>query len=738
MLWDTGLASPYRRPVREALARHVDLEVRLLEIDRRPERDASANRGRDWAVGDGAGYSLGEIRAVRLARHEARHYTLIGFPRRRPDSILLGGWESPADWQFLLLAKLTGVRTVGFYESTLQTSTLQTQLHVGGPIGWMRRRFFNALDAVVVPGPAARQAILSLGVDPGRIELGFNAVDGRIIHGAARRKRAANGVPRADGHHFVYVGELIERKGVDLLIGAFAAMREDGDTLTVFGTGALEDDLRRTAVRRGVADAVTFASYVLNEDIPAALADKHTLVFPSRQEVWGLVVNEALAAGLHVVVSDVAGATPFVTGMRGVFTAPPFMSTIASGMRASRDAWDGPVEAPEILDYGPEELADVFLRALAPEAGSMDIMDIMDTMDEAAAPPHTVIVEDNVTGHRLYYVRILADAAVREDRRVSVVLPAAHREREEIALHLSELDERIELRYVSDPEIADTARLSYELRADLTVVPDADRMAATVGLRHAWRGRGTLSLLIMRDVGQPSRLPGVQTAKTLLRSALFVSASSVGNVRVSVLKPSGWAGRSILPTASDPVTLTAGTDDVLATAAAWGVEPGRYWFAVLGAIAPRKNVGLIARALTGITERPIGLLIAGLIEPQARLEIDREIERLSASGVRVVMVDRLLTGLELDSAVTFADCVVLAHSNEGPSGLFGKAAAAGTRIVAAGAASLRHDAAEAGDGADWVPLTEQSLAEALRAASMKPRPPASGTPAVDRFVTALL
>jgi glycosyltransferase involved in cell wall biosynthesis len=723
VLWVTNLASPYRRPVWEALARHVDLEVRLLENDRRLERDTSANRGRDWAVGRAIGYSLGEIRAVRIARREARYYALVGLPRHRPESVLLGGWESPAYWQLLLLAKLAGVRTVGFYESTLQT-----QRHVDGVIGWMRRRFFNALDAVVVPGPAARDAVLALGVDAHKIELGFNAVDGRMIHEAANRERETTDAPVSRGHRFVYVGQLIERKGVDLLLDAFASAREDGDTLTVYGTGALEDDLRRRAREQGLDGCVTFKGYILNEALPKALAHVHTLVLPSRQEVWGLVVNEALAAGLHVVVSDVAGVAPSVSGMDGVFVSPPTVASLASRMRTSRDRWDGPLAQPEILDYGPDEFASVFRLALTPEASRTD------TVDQR----HTVIVEDNVTGHRLYYVRILADAAAHQNRRVSIVLPEAERHSEETALHLSGLDRRIRLEYVSAEDIEDVAALSHALLADLTVVPDADRLAATIGARRSWRGRGTLSLLIMRDVGQPSRLPGAQAAKTLIRRALFLSASTLRNVRISVLKPSGWTGRSILPTASDPVTLTAGSDDALATAAEWGVDSGRYWFAVLGAIGVRKNVGLIARALSGITERPVGLIVAGRIDPEARPEIDREIERLASTGVRVVVVDRLLTDLELDSAVTLADCVVLAHSNEGPSGLFGKAAAAGTRIVAAGAASLRRDALQAGDGADWTPLTESSLTQALRAATAKPRPPAHGTSAVDRFVTALL
>ena len=95
---------------------------------------------------------------------------------------------------------------------------------------------------------------------------------------------------------------------------------------------------------------------------------------------------------------------------------------------------------------------------------------------------------------------------------------------------------------------------------------------------------------------------------------------------------------------------------------------------------------------------------------------------LRAGGITVRLVDRVLTDIELDSAVVAADCLVLAHSNEGPSGLVGKAAAAGTRVLAAGAASLKTAAAALPDTATWCPLTPSTLAQALTTCAGQPRP----------------
>jgi hypothetical protein len=87
-------------------------------------------------------------------------------------------------------------------------------------------------------------------------------------------------------------------------------------------------------------------------------------VLPSRVEVYGLVAIEALAGGLHAVISTRAGVFPDVEGMEGVFgtdTEPPLL---AAAMRASRAAWRGPIEGPPVMGRSPEAMAAAVLRAV--------------------------------------------------------------------------------------------------------------------------------------------------------------------------------------------------------------------------------------------------------------------------------------------------------------------------------------------------------------------------------------
>jgi len=361
ILWATNAAAPYRLPVWDALASSHTLDVLLLEDDSKMA-DGTLNRGADWISHAESSYSVSKRRTWTFSRGEARYYVLPPTFSRSPltsaDVVLLGGWESPAYWQLLAQAKTRRIRTVGFYESTRLS-----QQFVGGAIGTARATFFRRLDAVVVPGPAAERAVKDMGVAPEKISVGFNAVDVQGIHAAALAARESIGEVSTPGHRFLCVAQLITRKNLSSLIEAFAAIRQPADTLTIVGKGPLESGLR------GLASGlpVQFEGHVPYGELPELLVRHHTLVLPSTEEVWGLVVNEALAAGLHVVVSDRCGVVDSVRGMKGVFVCPTDAVSIGGAMDASRRLWRGPIDNPSILAHGPEQFAATFESAMRSE-----------------------------------------------------------------------------------------------------------------------------------------------------------------------------------------------------------------------------------------------------------------------------------------------------------------------------------------------------------------------------------
>jgi glycosyltransferase involved in cell wall biosynthesis len=344
------------------LSDSVELTLFLLENRRRFER-STRNRATEWMAYEDAPFPVREVPTLRWSLGERQVYaprSLSDLPGRGFDAMVLTGWESPAYWAALIRGRQAGARVVGFYESTLATHAFR-----GGPVVRAREFFFRQLDAVVVPGEASLKAVLAMGVEESKVFVGFNPVDVAGIHAAVGRARLKMNSIQTSEHRFLYIGQLIERKNVATLVEALKLLPDTRDTLTIAGTGHLQGDLERLRDHLGLKGRVAFVGAVPYERVPEILADHDTLVLPSTEEVWGLVVNEALAAGLHVVVSQASGVAASVRDMRGVFLADPESRSLAVAMSASRSSWSGPVEEPAILDKTPEAFADVVLRAAA-------------------------------------------------------------------------------------------------------------------------------------------------------------------------------------------------------------------------------------------------------------------------------------------------------------------------------------------------------------------------------------
>jgi glycosyltransferase involved in cell wall biosynthesis len=113
--------------------------------------------------------------------------------------------------------------------------------------------------------------------------------------------------PSAQASDLVFVGRLIEHKGVDLLLEAVAALRAKGRPLTtlVIGAGPHLDALREHARALEVDDLVEFRDDVeAPEDVYALLKASRAFVFPSTREGFGIAILEALACGLPVVTTS--------------------------------------------------------------------------------------------------------------------------------------------------------------------------------------------------------------------------------------------------------------------------------------------------------------------------------------------------------------------------------------------------------------------------------------------------
>lgn len=128
-------------------------------------------------------------------------------------------------------------------------------------------------------------------------------------------------IPEGD-RLILYVGRLVEVKGLDLLLDAFARWGKPGFRLALVGEGRDKDDLAAQAASLGIGDKVLFPGFASGEALYAWYDMADFFVLPSRYEPFGAVVNESLVYGCPVVASRYIGALDFIDGENGFLFNP--------------------------------------------------------------------------------------------------------------------------------------------------------------------------------------------------------------------------------------------------------------------------------------------------------------------------------------------------------------------------------------------------------------------------------
>jgi glycogen synthase len=161
---------------------------------------------------------------------------------------------------------------------------------------------------------------------------------------------APRSTPVTGLRRWLFVGGLIERKGVRWLLEAFAICRQDDPalTLTLVGEGELRPELERRAAELGVAEAVTFVGAVPPARALRLMRRYDLLVHPSRYETFGVVVVEAVAAGMPVIVTRCGGPEQTLAGFESdageLFDVEGGAGAIVAGYRRLRGRFPGGID----------------------------------------------------------------------------------------------------------------------------------------------------------------------------------------------------------------------------------------------------------------------------------------------------------------------------------------------------------------------------------------------------------
>ncbi len=303
----TEIIAPYRIPVFNALAQQKGLDLHVIFLS---ETDASL---RQWRV------SKDEIR-FSYEVLPSWHFRAAGqnillnrglwssLNRVSPGSVICGGYNYVASWEAQLWARRRGAAFVLWSESNAQD---QRRGYAG--VEFLKSYFLKRCDGFVVPGKASFEYLQTFGFPASSMFVAPNAIDNCFFQREAenaRRKGAAlreklNLPPR----FILFVGRLVPEKGVFDLIEAYAKL--EPELRSAVGLVFAGDGVSRAALmeraKRITPGAVCCPGFAQREDLARLYALSEALVLPTHSDPWGLVVNEAMACGLPIIVTSVAG-----------------------------------------------------------------------------------------------------------------------------------------------------------------------------------------------------------------------------------------------------------------------------------------------------------------------------------------------------------------------------------------------------------------------------------------------
>jgi 1,2-diacylglycerol 3-alpha-glucosyltransferase len=289
----------------------------------------------------------------------------------RPSVVVVPGWADVAALAALQWCAKNKIPAVCMSESTVWDEPRK---------GWkefIKRQVVNLFSAGLAGGTPHKEYLVQLGMPAERVFLGYDAVDNdyfaaETLKVGSRKSevRKKNSLPE---NYFLASNRFIEKKNLLRLIEGYARYRQLAENgkqneeiwdLVLLGDGALRKNLEARRSELGVDRWVHLPGFRQYPELPEYYACARAFIHASTSEQWGLVVNEAMASGLPVLVSNRCGCARDLVqdGVNG-FTFDPYDVEQLAQLMRKISAAPFPLSAFAsasqriIADWGPEKFA---------------------------------------------------------------------------------------------------------------------------------------------------------------------------------------------------------------------------------------------------------------------------------------------------------------------------------------------------------------------------------------------
>lgn len=284
VLYLTNTEVPYRVRFFNELAKYCDLTVLY-------ERERSANRNQAWASSVQRNFRVEYLKGLKIGNENAFSLGILKEIFSKYDSIIVGCYNSPVQMLAILVMRLFRIPYLLNLdgEPFLQGNVLKAKL---------KRFFVSGAEKYLVAGEQAAQSLKkAIGEKKKIIPYYFSSLSEEELqaNGAAAREDRSDAI--------LVVGQYFDYKGMDV---ALEAARMDKTLRYKFvGMGGRTEQFRQD---HEIPDNVELIPFLQKRELEEEYKSCAMLVLPSRQECWGLVINEAASFGMPIVSTWGSGA----------------------------------------------------------------------------------------------------------------------------------------------------------------------------------------------------------------------------------------------------------------------------------------------------------------------------------------------------------------------------------------------------------------------------------------------
>ena len=302
VLYLSNIEVPYRVRFFNELAQYCDLTVLY-------ERELSSNRNAQWAKSEEIKHRVKYLHGIKIARESAFSFGVLKEIFAGYDAVIVGCYNSPAQMMAILAMRLAHkpyiINLDG--EPFLDGSDIKVKL---------KRFFLSGAEKYLVAGEKSAQSIKKLASGKEVIPYYFSSLSEREMNGHAIATRESE-----RNETILVVGQYFDYKGMDI---ALEAARMDLSLRYKFvGMGSRTEQFLKD-FEGIIPENVEIIPFLQKQDLEKEYQSCGMLVLPSRQECWGLVINEAASFGMPIVSTWGSGAAvEFLADRYPQFLAKP-------------------------------------------------------------------------------------------------------------------------------------------------------------------------------------------------------------------------------------------------------------------------------------------------------------------------------------------------------------------------------------------------------------------------------